>query len=134
MIWQIFGLTICKKYKATTPWSMLCINILNIEASMSRTGLQSSELSCWPRGSHENLQTAQAIAKAKVCCLQTEIKAPLLRTNPHRIYWIWRSRTDVYMEPSALSLSLFGTERYSVHFQKRNININPAIKTLTYNL
>lgn len=120
--------------KTTTPWNMLCINILNIEASTSRTGLQSSQLSCWLRGSLENPQTTHAIAKAKGCCLQTEIKAPLLRTNPHRIYWIWRSKTDVYMELSALSSSLFSAERYSVHYQKRNININPVIKTLTYNL
>ena len=38
------------------------------------------QLSCWPRGSHENLETTQADAKTKGCSLKTAIGAPWPKT------------------------------------------------------
>lgn len=39
-------------------------------------------MSCWPKGAYENLQITQGIVKVIGCSLQTDGKAPLLKTIP----------------------------------------------------
>ena len=45
-------------------------------------GLGCIQLSCWPRGSHENPQTTQAVANTMGCSMKNDSGAPLLRTTP----------------------------------------------------
>lgn len=44
-------------------------------------GLGCIRLSCWPKESHRNPQTAQADAKTQGCSLKADISTPLLRTT-----------------------------------------------------
>ena len=48
-------------------------------------GLGCIHLNCWPRGSHENPQTTQAVAKTIVFSSQTDRKAPLLKVIPIKL-------------------------------------------------
>ena len=49
---------------------------------VSSTGTGHIQLSCWPKGSHGNLQTTRAIATKVGCSPEMDSKAPLLRTTP----------------------------------------------------
>lgn len=44
-------------------------------------GLDHIQLSCWPKGSHGDLQTTQTVAKTPSCSPQTDREAPLLKTT-----------------------------------------------------
>lgn len=48
-------------------------------------------------------------------------------------HWTQRSRAVAYIEPSLLWSKVFGSERYSVHYQRRNINTIPSTKPLLSN-
>lgn len=48
----------------------------------SSTGTIIYPIECLAKGPHRNPQTDQAVAKTIICSVQTDIKAPLLKTIP----------------------------------------------------
>jgi hypothetical protein len=42
-------------------------------------------LSCWPKGSHGNSQTTQAVVRTIGCSSQTDGKAPVLKITPTQL-------------------------------------------------
>lgn len=97
-------------------------------------GLGCIQLSCWPRGSHENPQTTQAVANTMGCSMKNDSGAPLLRTTPTQLTEYGEIKLTSTWEPSPLHFSVFGVRRNSAGYPERNINTNPATKPLTYNL
>lgn len=54
-------------------------------------------------------------------------QGPITEDNTYTSHWTWRCQDDAYIVPSPLHSSVFGTERQSAPYQKRNRNTNPAI-------
>lgn len=80
-----------------------------------------------PRGSSNNL----AVAKAMGCSPQIDSKDPLLKTAT--IQLIEHGEADLLSTQNIhLYASIFGKERYSTLYQKRNINTKAATKPLIY--
>lgn len=77
---------------------------------------------CWPKGSHGNPTTTQAVGNAVGCSPQTEDKALLWMTTSTQL--VGRGETElVPAQFSLLHSSVFRTGRCSVCcFQVRNIN------------
>lgn len=71
------------------------------------------------------------------CCqnykLYKLMAKPYYWKNNHTSHWIWRSWACAYIETSPEWTNVFGSERYSAHYQMRNVNTNPATNSLIYN-
>ena len=48
-------------------------------------GIGYIQLSCWPKGSHGNSQTTQAVVRTIGCSSQTDGKAPVLKITPTQL-------------------------------------------------
>lgn len=66
------------------------------------------KLSCWPKGSSGNHQIIQSVPSYS---LQTDGKAPLLKTLFAQLIEHGKNRADAYIEPPSLTFSIFGTGR-----------------------
>jgi hypothetical protein len=91
------------------------------------------QLSCWPRWSHKNSQTTQAVIKAINCTLQTDHKAPLLKTTPMQLI---KHGDIVLLSTQSLHLYLLtnahGSSRYSACYQRTKKSANPDTNPLIY--
>lgn len=93
-------------------------------------GLACIQLCCWPRKSHENLQTTEAVANTMCYCMENHSRAPLLKITPiqHIGY------REVNMAPTPLHFSVFAMGRYYAGYLKKNKNADPTTKPLTHDL
>lgn len=60
------------------------------------------------------------------CCqdnklLSTNWQGPTAEGNTYPTHWTWRTPAGAHIEVSSLCFSVFGTGKYSICFQKRNI-------------
>lgn len=103
------------------------------------------QLSCWPRGSSRNSQTAQAFGKQILLSAnwqwapiaEDDSGVPVLKATPTQVFWPWRSWTAAYMEPSLLCFRLFGVGRYLQSTARESwtpIQPQKCHKTLAYNV
>ena len=67
-----------------------------------------------------------------MCCSpQTDVKAPLLEEQPHSS--LIMGKLSLCAPTTCTPTFYFGAGGYPVHYQKRNINSNPATKSSVYN-
>lgn len=51
--------------------------------------------------------------------------------NSYKTYWLWRGQAGAYIVASSFHSRVFGTGRYSMGYQKINVNPKTATKLLS---
>lgn len=97
MVWNPVQWKLPKIYAAILmkrPNSELTVSSwtsLNRQMSLSVLGLGYIQLNCWSVVSHRNLQTIQAVAMTRVCCLKTDSVFAFIRATSSpkimKLFW-----------------------------------------------
>lgn len=94
------------------------------------------QLSCWPRGSSRNSQTAQAFGKQILLSAnwqwapiaEDDSGVPVLKATPTQLFWPWRSWTDGLRGAFTSMFSSLWCRKVSAAYCKRIVDTNPATK------
>ena len=108
------------------------LDIFCTQARLPVEGMYYIQLSCWPRGFHGNSQATQADAKTNGSSAQAHSEASLWKTSIQLIEHGEAKLVPIWNIPP-----VFQSLRYvKVLWRqpKTNIDTNPAIQCLTYNL